>query len=84
MTTDEEPVDINEHRKRRAEILEQYSNSFDGFLERFDAGWRTIWAEECKQKRKTIPFEQWFYLENENGECPFEVAGIGIVSEPKK
>jgi hypothetical protein len=64
--------------------LEQYTNSFDGFIERFEAGWRAVWAEECNQKGKNISFDEWFYSENENGECPFETAGFGIVSQPKK
>jgi hypothetical protein len=38
---------------RRAEILEQYTNSFDGFIETFEAAWRAVWAEECKQKGET-------------------------------
>jgi hypothetical protein len=68
MPTPKVPVDINERRKRRAEILER----------------RAVWAEECKQKGKAIPFAEWFYSENENGECPFDVAGFGIVSQPKR
>jgi hypothetical protein len=71
------PVDIGEARKRRAEILEPYNeSSFDGFLERFEAGWRAIWADECKRKGKTIPFDEWFFTEDENGDSPFEVAGM--------
>jgi hypothetical protein len=84
MPTPKVPVDINERRKRRAEILEQYTNSSDEFIESFEAGWRAVWAEECKQKGKAIPFAEWFYSENENGECPFDVAGFGIVSQPKR
>jgi hypothetical protein len=60
MTKDKEPVDINEARKHRAEILQQYGDPFDGFVDAFEAGWRAVWADVCKRKGKTIPFEEWF------------------------
>jgi hypothetical protein len=77
MTTQKEPVDINERRKRRAELLEQYTNSFDGFIERFEAGWRAVWAEECNQKGKTISFDEWFYSENEMANVPLRLLASG-------
>jgi hypothetical protein len=67
------PVDLGEARKRRAEILEQYRH--DGFVDKFEAGWRDLWAKECERKGETIPFEDWFFATDENGDCPFEIAG---------
>src|SRR5271163_804832 len=40
MATDESPVDISEARKRRAEILQQYSAPLDGLVDNFEAAWR--------------------------------------------
>ncbi len=84
MTKDKGPVDISEARKRRAEILRQYSDPFDGMVDNFEAGWRAVWTDVCKEKGKTVPFEEWFYATDENGDCPFEIAGVGIVSQGKK
>ena len=77
------PADISEVRKRRAEILEQYNDSVDGLLDNFEASWRAVWADVCRKKGETIPFEEWFYATDENGDCPFEIAGLGIVSQKK-
>jgi hypothetical protein len=82
-TRDKGPVDINEARKRRAEILQQYSEPFDGLVDTFEAGWCAVWADVCKQKGETIPFEKWFYATDENGDCPFEIAGVGIRTGPR-
>jgi hypothetical protein len=79
----DKPVDISEARKRRAEILQQYSDPFDGLIDNFEAGWRAVWADVCREKGTTIPFEEWFYATDENGDCPFEIAGW-IVSQEKK
>jgi hypothetical protein len=84
MTIDKGPVDISEARKRRAEILRQYGDPVDGVLDTFEAGWRAVWADECEKMGKTIPFEEWFYATDENGDCPFEIAGVGIKSLEKK
>ena len=59
MTRNKSAVDINEVRKRRAEILRQYSD--DAILDSFEAGWRAVWADVCKLKGKTISFDEWFY-----------------------
>lgn len=84
MATDKDtPVDISEARKRRAEILQQYSEPIDGFFDNFEASWRAVWADVCKKKGKTIPFEEWFYATDENGDCPFEVAGVWLSPEEK-
>jgi hypothetical protein len=84
MTNDKDPVDISEARKRRAEILQQYSDPLTGMQTTLEAAWRVVWADVCKEKEKTIPFEEWFYATDENGDCPFEVAGFAIVSQGKK
>jgi hypothetical protein len=84
MTKDKGPVDISDARKRRAEILQQYSEPLDGFVDTVEAGWRAVWADVCRKKGETIPFEEWFYATDENGDCPFEIAGVGIVSQEKK
>jgi hypothetical protein len=78
-TKDEDPVDINEARKRRAEILEQYRKNG---VSSFEAGWRAVWADECKRRGETIPFEDWFYATDENGDCPFEIAGGWFKTSP--
>jgi hypothetical protein len=67
MTKDKDPVDISERRKHRAEILQKYSEPIDGLIDTFEAGWRAVWADE-----------EWFYTTDENGDCPFEIAGMGI------
>jgi hypothetical protein len=78
-TRDKSPiVDMTEARKRRAEILQQYREPFDAFCDSFEAGSRAVWADVCKQKGETVPFEQWFYATDENGDCPFEIAGAHI------
>jgi len=84
MANDNDPIDISEARKRRAEILEQYSEPFDALVDTFEAGWRAVWTDVCKRKGKTIPFEEWFYATDENGDCPFEIAGVGIASPSQK
>jgi hypothetical protein len=40
MTTNKSAVDISEVRKRRAEILRQYSD--DAIFDSFEAGWRAV------------------------------------------
>jgi hypothetical protein len=78
-TEDKGPVDIHEARKRRAEILQEYGGDpFDGIVDSFEAAWRAVWADVCRRKGETIPFEEWFYATDENGDCPFEIAGVGI------
>jgi hypothetical protein len=37
-----------------------------------------------QKKGKTIPFGEWFYATDENGDCPFEIAGVRIVCQDKK
>lgn len=83
MATDKDPADISEARKRRAEILRQYSDPLYGLLDDYEAGWRAVWADVMQRKGKTIPFEEWFYATDENGDCPFEIAGAGIVSQKR-
>ena len=75
MRVPETPTDIGEARKRRAEILQQYNQSLDGLVDTFEAGWRAVWAKECKRKGEVVPFEKWFFATDENGDCPFEIAG---------
>jgi hypothetical protein len=58
--------------------LQQYKEPFDAFCDSFEAGWRAVWADVCKQKGETVPFEQWFYATDANGDCPFEIAGAHI------
>jgi hypothetical protein len=82
-TKDEGAVDISKARKRRAEILQPYSDPFDGFVDQFEAEWRAVWTETCKRNGKTISFEEWFYATDENGVCPFEIAGVGIRHDKK-
>jgi hypothetical protein len=84
MTKDKDPVDISERREHRAEILQKYSEPIDGLIDTFEAGWRAVWADECKRRGKTIPFEEWFYITDENGDCPFEIAGMGIKHQQKE
>jgi hypothetical protein len=64
--------------------LEQYKDSVDGLLDNFEAEWRAVWTDVCRKKGKTVPFEEWYYATDENGDCPFEIAGMGIVSREKK
>jgi hypothetical protein len=78
-TRDKGPVDISEARKRRSEILQQYSEPFDALVDHFEVEWRAVWAKVCKQKGETIPFEEWFFATDENGDCPFEIAGVYIL-----
>ncbi len=73
------PTDISEIRKRRAKILEQYRAG--GLFDAFEAEWRALWAEDCARKGKTIPFEEWFFATNDDGICPFEVAGFWPADE---
>jgi hypothetical protein len=72
---DDAVVDIGVARKHRAGLLQEYDNSLDHFAEAFEAGWREVWRDVCREKGLTIPFEEWFYATDENGDCPFEIAG---------
>jgi hypothetical protein len=69
------PDDIGEARQRRAKRRAQYVTPFKAMIEKFEASWRAAWARHCAETDKTISFEEWFYATDENGVCPFEVAG---------
>ena len=62
--------EISEARRRRA----------DGMIECFEASWRAAWADHCAKTGKTVPFEEWFYATDENGDSPFEIAGGWFLS----
>ena len=74
MVTDS-PIDISLARQRRADVLRQYKDPVDGMFADLDACWRAVWAEICREKGRTVPFDEWFFATDENGECPFEIAG---------
>jgi hypothetical protein len=67
--------DISKARKRRAEVRSSYVTPMDAMVESFEASWRAAWARHCADTGKTVPFEEWFYATDENGDCPFEIAG---------
>jgi hypothetical protein len=79
----DDPVDLSEVRKRRAELLKEYNKPLDGMVDSLEASWRAIWADVCKRKGQTIPFDEWFFTADENGQCPFEVTGFWPVSGDK-
>jgi hypothetical protein len=69
-------TDLSSVRRHRAEVKAGYTDPFTALFDRMEASWRGYWVEHCRRTGVIIPFEEWFFEEDEDGNSPFEVAGF--------
>ncbi len=71
--------DLADRRAKREKLTAQYQGGFDGLFNSVVAEWREIWVKDCREKRRTISFEDWCHVplvEDDPMSTPFEIANV--------